>query len=173
MWTTGPNLLTQPHWQHFADANEQYHNAVTVADTASMHLLQQPCSLQLFMWTALLCEYEWYWRCLLLCFQSDLVDQNLLNFLPLGEHSEVYKALSTHKLEGETLTPDYLKSKNPSQTCCFNTFIISSWPNSSSSLSLSLLLSHFFEHRSQDKSSLVLFSCFCYVLIASLQQRTS
>uniref|UniRef100_A0A9J8CEB8 Clock circadian regulator a n=1 Tax=Cyprinus carpio carpio TaxID=630221 RepID=A0A9J8CEB8_CYPCA len=43
---------------------------------------------------------------------SDLVDQNLLNFLPLGEHSEVYKALSTHKLEGETLTPDYLKMPN-------------------------------------------------------------
>uniref|UniRef100_A0A9J8D802 Clock circadian regulator a n=1 Tax=Cyprinus carpio carpio TaxID=630221 RepID=A0A9J8D802_CYPCA len=43
---------------------------------------------------------------------SDLVDQNLLNFLPLGEHSEVYKALSTHILEGETLTPDYLKMPN-------------------------------------------------------------
>ncbi|XP_016115939.1 circadian locomoter output cycles protein kaput-like, partial [Sinocyclocheilus grahami] len=37
---------------------------------------------------------------------------NLLNFLPLGEHSEVYKALSTHMLEGETLTPDYLKMPN-------------------------------------------------------------
>lgn len=46
-------------------------------------------------------------------FQSDLVDQNLLNFLPLGEHSEVYKALSTHILEGESLTPDYLKCKPP------------------------------------------------------------
>lgn len=79
------------------------------------------------MWTVLLCKYERYWQCLLLCFQSDLVDQNLLNFLPLGEHSEVYKALSTHMLEGETLTPDYLKSKSPSQTCCFYTFIISSW----------------------------------------------
>uniref|UniRef100_A0A8C1DXS2 Circadian locomoter output cycles protein kaput n=1 Tax=Cyprinus carpio carpio TaxID=630221 RepID=A0A8C1DXS2_CYPCA len=49
---------------------------------------------------------------------SDLVDQNLLNFLPLGEHSEVYKALSTHKLEGETLTPDYLKTKNQLEFCC-------------------------------------------------------
>lgn len=45
------------------------------------------------------------------------MDQNLLNFLPRGEHSEVYKALSTHMLEGETLTPDYLKSKNHSHTC--------------------------------------------------------
>uniref|UniRef100_A0A4W4GSR5 Circadian locomoter output cycles protein kaput n=1 Tax=Electrophorus electricus TaxID=8005 RepID=A0A4W4GSR5_ELEEL len=49
---------------------------------------------------------------------SDLVDQNLLNFLPLGEHSDVYKALSTHILEGETLTPDYLKTKNQLEFCC-------------------------------------------------------
>uniref|UniRef100_A0A669BTT0 Circadian locomoter output cycles protein kaput n=1 Tax=Oreochromis niloticus TaxID=8128 RepID=A0A669BTT0_ORENI len=42
---------------------------------------------------------------------SDLVDQNLLNFLPVGEHSEVYKALSSHVMEGETLTPEYLKSR--------------------------------------------------------------
>uniref|UniRef100_A0A671N2X0 Circadian locomoter output cycles protein kaput n=1 Tax=Sinocyclocheilus anshuiensis TaxID=1608454 RepID=A0A671N2X0_9TELE len=49
---------------------------------------------------------------------SDLVDQNLLNFLPLVEHSEVYKALSTHMLEGETLTPDYLKTKNQLEFCC-------------------------------------------------------
>lgn len=44
-------------------------------------------------------------------FQSDLVDQNLLNFLPMGEHSDVYKALSSHIMEGETLTPEYLKSE--------------------------------------------------------------
>lgn len=44
-------------------------------------------------------------------FQSDLVDQNLLNFLPMGEHSDVYKALSSHIKEGETLMPEYLKSK--------------------------------------------------------------
>lgn len=48
---------------------------------------------------------------LLSFFQSDLVDQNLLNFLPAGEHSDVYKALSSHIMEGETLTPEYLKSK--------------------------------------------------------------
>ncbi|KPP60980.1 hypothetical protein Z043_120973 [Scleropages formosus] len=50
--------------------------------------------------------------------QCDLVDQNLLNFLPLGEHSEVYKVLSTQMLEGESLTPEYLKTKNQLEFCC-------------------------------------------------------
>ncbi|KAK7889601.1 hypothetical protein WMY93_025161 [Mugilogobius chulae] len=50
---------------------------------------------------------------------SDLVDQNLLNFLPAGEYSEVYKALSSHIMEGETLlTPEYMKSKNQLEFCC-------------------------------------------------------
>lgn len=49
---------------------------------------------------------------------SDLVDQNLLNFLPAGEHSQVYKALSSHVMEGETLTPEYMKSKNQLEFCC-------------------------------------------------------
>uniref|UniRef100_A0A7N8YEY3 Circadian locomoter output cycles protein kaput n=1 Tax=Mastacembelus armatus TaxID=205130 RepID=A0A7N8YEY3_9TELE len=49
---------------------------------------------------------------------SDLVDQNLLNFLPMGEHSDVYKALSSHIMEGETLTPEYLKTKNQLEFCC-------------------------------------------------------
>uniref|UniRef100_A0A3B4VL88 Circadian locomoter output cycles protein kaput n=1 Tax=Seriola dumerili TaxID=41447 RepID=A0A3B4VL88_SERDU len=49
---------------------------------------------------------------------SDLVDQNLLNFLPVGEHSDVYKALSSHIMEGETLTPEYLKTKNQLEFCC-------------------------------------------------------
>uniref|UniRef100_A0A671TSJ3 Circadian locomoter output cycles protein kaput n=1 Tax=Sparus aurata TaxID=8175 RepID=A0A671TSJ3_SPAAU len=49
---------------------------------------------------------------------SDLVDQNLLNFLPAGEHSDVYKALSSHIMEGETLTPEYLKTKNQLEFCC-------------------------------------------------------
>lgn len=43
--------------------------------------------------------------------QADLVDQNLLNFLPVGEHSEVYKALSTHPTDPESLNTDYLKSQ--------------------------------------------------------------
>lgn len=54
--------------------------------------------------------------------QSDLVDQNLLNFLPAGEHSDVYKALSSHIMEGETLTPEYLKSKAVCRRCCCCTF---------------------------------------------------
>uniref|UniRef100_UPI0037E81602 circadian locomoter output cycles protein kaput isoform X3 n=1 Tax=Semicossyphus pulcher TaxID=241346 RepID=UPI0037E81602 len=56
--------------------------------------------------------------CLLEHLPSDLVDQNLLNFLPKGEHSDVYKALSSHILEGETLTPEYLKTKNQLEFCC-------------------------------------------------------
>ncbi|KAJ0050715.1 hypothetical protein NL108_005104, partial [Boleophthalmus pectinirostris] len=49
---------------------------------------------------------------------ADLVDQNLLNFLPVGEHSEVYKALSTHPSDVESLNSDYLKSKNHMEFCC-------------------------------------------------------
>ncbi|XP_061680918.1 circadian locomoter output cycles protein kaput isoform X2 [Syngnathoides biaculeatus] len=48
----------------------------------------------------------------------DLVDQNLLNFLPRGEHSDIYKLLSSHVSEGETLTPEYLKTKNQLEFCC-------------------------------------------------------
>lgn len=48
--------------------------------------------------------------CLCLC-QTDLVDQNLLNFLPIGEHSDVYKALSTHPNDPESLNTDFMKSK--------------------------------------------------------------
>lgn len=47
--------------------------------------------------------------CVWVFYQADLVDQNLLNFLPVGEHSEVYKALSTHPSELENLSTDYLK----------------------------------------------------------------
>ncbi|XP_019714395.1 circadian locomoter output cycles protein kaput-like, partial [Hippocampus comes] len=48
----------------------------------------------------------------------DLVDQNLLNFLPSREHSDVYKLLSSHVAEGEMLTPEYLKTKNQLEFCC-------------------------------------------------------
>uniref|UniRef100_A0A672KP72 Circadian locomoter output cycles protein kaput n=1 Tax=Sinocyclocheilus grahami TaxID=75366 RepID=A0A672KP72_SINGR len=48
---------------------------------------------------------------------SDLVDQNLLNFLPVGEHEEVYKALSSHP-DIENLNSDYLKCKNQMEFCC-------------------------------------------------------
>ncbi|XP_038136670.1 circadian locomoter output cycles protein kaput [Cyprinodon tularosa] len=49
---------------------------------------------------------------------ADLVDQNLINFLPPGEQSDVYKTLSSHVTEGETLTPEYLKTKNQLEFCC-------------------------------------------------------
>ncbi|KAM8971599.1 circadian locomoter output cycles protein kaput isoform X2 [Sarcophilus harrisii] len=49
---------------------------------------------------------------------SDLVDQSIFNFIPEGEHSEVYKMLSTHLLESDSLTPEYLKSKNQLEFCC-------------------------------------------------------
>ncbi|KAK2115756.1 hypothetical protein P7K49_006382 [Saguinus oedipus] len=42
---------------------------------------------------------------------SDLVDQSIFNFIPEGEHSEVYKILSTHLLESDSLTPEYLKCR--------------------------------------------------------------
>ncbi|TRZ04369.1 hypothetical protein DNTS_011031 [Danionella cerebrum] len=48
---------------------------------------------------------------------SDLMDQNLLNFLPTLEHGEVYKALSSHP-DSEHLNSDYLKSKNQMEFCC-------------------------------------------------------
>uniref|UniRef100_A0A8C2EAG5 Circadian locomoter output cycles protein kaput n=1 Tax=Cyprinus carpio TaxID=7962 RepID=A0A8C2EAG5_CYPCA len=50
---------------------------------------------------------------------SDLVDQNLLNFVPLGEHEEVYKALSSHP-DIENLNTDNLKCESKSQLefCC-------------------------------------------------------
>ncbi|KAK1792091.1 hypothetical protein P4O66_001869 [Electrophorus voltai] len=48
---------------------------------------------------------------------SDLVDQNLLNFLPVGEHADVYKALSSHP-EGENLSPEYLKTKSQLEFFC-------------------------------------------------------
>ncbi|XP_072525682.1 clock circadian regulator b isoform X2 [Salminus brasiliensis] len=48
---------------------------------------------------------------------SDLVDQNLLNFLPVGEHADVYKALSSHP-ECENISPEYLKTKNQLEFCC-------------------------------------------------------
>lgn len=49
--------------------------------------------------------------CVCLFPQTDLVDQNMLNFLPIGEHSDVYKALSTHPTDPESLSTDFLKSQ--------------------------------------------------------------
>ncbi|XP_051865974.1 circadian locomoter output cycles protein kaput isoform X2 [Pristis pectinata] len=49
---------------------------------------------------------------------SDLLDQNLLNFLPEVEHSTVYKFLSSQILESDSLIPDYLNSNNQLEFCC-------------------------------------------------------
>lgn len=47
----------------------------------------------------------------LLFHQSDMVDQNILNFLPEREHGEVYKLLSSHMLMTDPITSDFLDSK--------------------------------------------------------------
>lgn len=41
--------------------------------------------------------------------QSDVMDQNLLNFLPEQEHSEVYKILSSHMLMVDSSSSSYFK----------------------------------------------------------------
>ncbi|XP_012582764.1 PREDICTED: neuronal PAS domain-containing protein 2 [Condylura cristata] len=49
---------------------------------------------------------------------SDVMDQNLLNFLPEQEHSEVYKMLSSHMLVNDSPSPEYLKSDNDLEFYC-------------------------------------------------------
>ncbi|XP_055463307.1 neuronal PAS domain-containing protein 2 [Psammomys obesus] len=49
---------------------------------------------------------------------SDVMDQNLLNFLPEQEHSEVYKLLSSHMLVTDSPTPEFLKSDNDLEFYC-------------------------------------------------------
>lgn len=49
-------------------------------------------------------------------FQSDMVDQNILNFLPEREHAEVYKLLSAHLLMSDPISTDYLEGSK-----CMNT----------------------------------------------------
>ncbi|CAM9243690.1 unnamed protein product, partial [Lampetra fluviatilis] len=65
---------------------------------------------------------------------SDLVDQNLLNFLPDREHAEVYRRLSTHVLHlvsttsstttsstttsSTTAPSSYLEERNQLEFCC-------------------------------------------------------
>ena len=43
---------------------------------------------------------------------ADVMDQNLLNFLPEQEHSEVYKILSSHMLVTDSPSPEFLKCKS-------------------------------------------------------------
>ncbi|XP_078094575.1 LOW QUALITY PROTEIN: circadian locomoter output cycles protein kaput [Mustelus asterias] len=49
---------------------------------------------------------------------SDLLDQNLLNFLPEVEHSDVYKFLSAQIVESSSLIPDYLNCNKQLEFCC-------------------------------------------------------
>ncbi|XP_072899594.1 neuronal PAS domain-containing protein 2-like isoform X1 [Hemitrygon akajei] len=49
---------------------------------------------------------------------SDIIDQNLLNFLPEQEHREIYKLLSSHTLTTDTTLPDYLNSENDFEFSC-------------------------------------------------------
>ncbi|KAM7239121.1 hypothetical protein CapIbe_010641 [Capra ibex] len=49
---------------------------------------------------------------------SDVMDQNLLNFLPEQEHSEVYKMLSSHMLMTDAPSPEYLKADNDLEFYC-------------------------------------------------------
>nr|AAI09167.1 Neuronal PAS domain protein 2 [Mus musculus] len=49
---------------------------------------------------------------------ADVMDQNLLNFLPEQEHSEVYKILSSHMLVTDSPSPEFLKSDNDLEFYC-------------------------------------------------------
>uniref|UniRef100_UPI00398E706F neuronal PAS domain-containing protein 2-like n=1 Tax=Pristiophorus japonicus TaxID=55135 RepID=UPI00398E706F len=49
---------------------------------------------------------------------SDVIDQNLLNFLPEQEHGEIYKLLSSHTLVTDSILPDYLNSENCFEFSC-------------------------------------------------------
>lgn len=50
--------------------------------------------------------------------QSDMVDQNILNFLPEREHGEVYKLLSSHMLMSDPIAADFLDSEYPPESLC-------------------------------------------------------
>ncbi|NXC39809.1 NPAS2 protein, partial [Penelope pileata] len=49
---------------------------------------------------------------------SDLVDQNILNFLPEREQSEVYKLLSPHMLMTDPVAADFLNVEKQIEFCC-------------------------------------------------------
>ncbi|KFR05210.1 Neuronal PAS domain-containing protein 2, partial [Nipponia nippon] len=49
---------------------------------------------------------------------SDLVDQNILNFLPEREQSEVYKLLSPHVLMTDPIAADFLNAEKQIEFCC-------------------------------------------------------
>ncbi|XP_038563873.1 neuronal PAS domain-containing protein 2 isoform X4 [Micropterus salmoides] len=49
---------------------------------------------------------------------SDMVDQNILNFLPEREHGEVYKLLSSHMLMTDPIAADFMNSEAHIEFCC-------------------------------------------------------
>ncbi|KAJ6663327.1 hypothetical protein lerEdw1_010463 [Lerista edwardsae] len=49
---------------------------------------------------------------------SDLVDQNILNFLPEREQSDVYKLLSPHILMSNSVAADFLNTEKQIEFCC-------------------------------------------------------
>ncbi|XP_037323690.2 neuronal PAS domain-containing protein 2 isoform X1 [Pungitius pungitius] len=49
---------------------------------------------------------------------SDMVDQNILNFLPEREHGEVYKLLSSRMLMTDPIAADFLDSEAHIEFCC-------------------------------------------------------
>nr|XP_020454730.1 neuronal PAS domain-containing protein 2-like isoform X3 [Monopterus albus] len=49
---------------------------------------------------------------------SDMVDQNILNFLPEREHGEVYKLLSSHMLMTDPIAADFLDDDAHIEFCC-------------------------------------------------------
>ncbi|KAJ8348849.1 hypothetical protein SKAU_G00274380 [Synaphobranchus kaupii] len=49
---------------------------------------------------------------------ADMVDQNILNFLPECEHGDVYKLLSSHMLMTDPITADFLKSETHIEFSC-------------------------------------------------------
>eukprot|EP00064_Thunnus_orientalis_P003352 superscaffoldBa00000270_g3361 len=53
-----------------------------------------------------------------LMLESDMVDQNILNFLPEREHGEVYKLLSSHMLMTDPIAADFLDNETHIEFCC-------------------------------------------------------
>ncbi|XP_041438293.1 neuronal PAS domain-containing protein 2 isoform X2 [Xenopus laevis] len=49
---------------------------------------------------------------------SEIMGQNLLNFLPEQEHSDIYKILSSHMLETDPATLNSFNSNNDIEFCC-------------------------------------------------------
>uniref|UniRef100_A0A8C5SPX0 Neuronal PAS domain protein 2 n=1 Tax=Laticauda laticaudata TaxID=8630 RepID=A0A8C5SPX0_LATLA len=49
---------------------------------------------------------------------SEVMDQNLLKFLPEQEHSDIYKILSSHMLLMDTISSDYLKCNEDLEFYC-------------------------------------------------------